>query len=162
MVQQAPWSCEWSRLRSQRVRRCSFPMIFSALIPKVGWSRNMRVTGFVRFVLCLLSIMLCRARLPTKKLGTPENRYKYLLPVSTSRTEPVPCWSRRLASCLSSGPTLSQSHMCLATTSSARSSTAPRMQPTARWQDRQVQHHDHRGTLGLDLRGWPVATRLPL
>lgn len=40
----------------------------------------MRVIGFVLLVLCLLSIMLCRGRLPTKKLGTPENPYKDLLP----------------------------------------------------------------------------------
>ncbi|TLD11710.1 hypothetical protein PspLS_11796 [Pyricularia sp. CBS 133598] len=57
-----------------------FPMIFQALIPKVGWPWTMRVIGFVLLVLCLLSIMLCRGRLPTKKLGTPENPYKDLLP----------------------------------------------------------------------------------
>jgi MFS family permease len=44
-----------------------FPLMVQALVPKVGWPWTMRIIGFVLLVLCVLSLALCRSRLPPLK-----------------------------------------------------------------------------------------------
>jgi MFS family permease len=44
-----------------------FPLIMQNLIPEVGWAWTMRSLGFVFLVLWVLSLFLCRSRLPPKK-----------------------------------------------------------------------------------------------
>jgi MFS family permease len=47
-----------------------FPLMIQQLLPKVGWAWTMRAVGFVLLVLCVLSLALCRSRLPPKRGAT--------------------------------------------------------------------------------------------
>ncbi|PHH90506.1 hypothetical protein CDD83_3470 [Cordyceps sp. RAO-2017] len=44
-----------------------FPIIFQALLPRIGWAWTMRIIGFVLLFLCIVSVALCRSRLPPIK-----------------------------------------------------------------------------------------------
>ncbi|KAK9243484.1 major facilitator superfamily domain-containing protein [Lipomyces tetrasporus] len=47
-----------------------FPIVFRALIPRVGFAWSVRIVGFICLVSCLLSILLLRTRLPPNKAGS--------------------------------------------------------------------------------------------
>jgi MFS family permease len=44
-----------------------FPLMIQALLPRLGWGWSTRIVGFVLLFLCVLSVALCRARLPPKQ-----------------------------------------------------------------------------------------------
>ena len=44
-----------------------FPLIMQSLLPQVGWAWSTRIVGFVLLFLCVVSVALCRSRLPPKK-----------------------------------------------------------------------------------------------
>ncbi|GFG24153.1 riboflavin transporter MCH5 [Aspergillus udagawae] len=44
-----------------------FPLMMQSLLPKVGWAWATRIVGFVLLFLCVISVLLCRSRLPPKK-----------------------------------------------------------------------------------------------
>jgi MFS family permease len=56
-----------------------FPLMVQALVPKVGWPWTMRIVGFVLLVLCVLSLALCRSRLPPLK---SKSSWRDMLPSS--------------------------------------------------------------------------------
>ncbi|PYH98225.1 MFS monocarboxylate transporter [Aspergillus ellipticus CBS 707.79] len=47
-----------------------FPLMIQALIPRIGWAWTTRLVGFVLFFLCVISVALCRGRLPPKRGAT--------------------------------------------------------------------------------------------
>ncbi|KAI2897888.1 hypothetical protein CBS147343_5201 [Aspergillus niger] len=47
-----------------------FPLMLQSLIPRLGWGWSMRLVGFVLLFLCILSVVLCRSRLPPKRGAT--------------------------------------------------------------------------------------------
>ena len=44
-----------------------FPLMMQSLLPQVGWAWSTRIVGFVLLFLCVVSVALCRSRLPPKK-----------------------------------------------------------------------------------------------
>ncbi|THY81260.1 MFS general substrate transporter [Aureobasidium pullulans] len=49
-----------------------FPLLIQGLLPHLGWAWCIRITGFILLFLCLISILLCRSRIPplTRKDAT--------------------------------------------------------------------------------------------
>lgn len=44
-----------------------FPLMIQSLLPQVGWGWSIRILGFVLLVLCAISVVLCRSRIPPRK-----------------------------------------------------------------------------------------------
>uniref|UniRef100_A0A060T640 ARAD1C10824p n=1 Tax=Blastobotrys adeninivorans TaxID=409370 RepID=A0A060T640_BLAAD len=44
-----------------------FPMALQSLLPQVGWGWSIRILGFVLLVLCCISFVFCRSRVPPTK-----------------------------------------------------------------------------------------------
>ncbi|TAQ91587.1 hypothetical protein B7494_g100 [Chlorociboria aeruginascens] len=44
-----------------------FPLMMQSLLPQVGWAWSARIVGFVLLSLCIVSMALCRSRLPPRK-----------------------------------------------------------------------------------------------
>ncbi|RAL10326.1 MFS general substrate transporter [Aspergillus homomorphus CBS 101889] len=47
-----------------------FPLMLQSLIPRLGWGWSIRLVGFVLLFLCIVSVVLCRSRLPPKRGAT--------------------------------------------------------------------------------------------
>ena len=43
-----------------------FPLMLQSLIPRIGWAWSLRVFGLILFVLCGISVALCRSRVPPR------------------------------------------------------------------------------------------------
>ncbi len=47
-----------------------FPLMLQSLFPKVGWAWSIRILGFIMLLLCILTNLLVRRRLPPKPGGS--------------------------------------------------------------------------------------------
>jgi MFS family permease len=43
-----------------------FPLMMQSLLPQVGWAWTVRILGFLLMVLCAVSIVFCRSRIPPR------------------------------------------------------------------------------------------------
>ena len=43
-----------------------FPLMIQSLLPQVGWAWSLRAFGLILFVLCTVSVVLCRSRVPPR------------------------------------------------------------------------------------------------
>jgi len=57
-----------------------FPLLIQGLLPHLGWAWCVRITGFILFFLCIISICLCRSRIPASPRKDGASPWRATLP----------------------------------------------------------------------------------
>ncbi|KAI1759472.1 major facilitator superfamily domain-containing protein [Hypoxylon sp. FL1150] len=55
-----------------------FPLMMQSLLPQIGWAWSVRVLGFIVLVLCIISVVFCRSRVPPR--NGPRTTWRDTLP----------------------------------------------------------------------------------